>query len=189
MKSGSSAVFFLIVLIVVHPAKAQSIKEDSVFYQTALTNTLSIYKNQLGDQSPFYNGSRYSPIGFVFRTGSPYLISDSFNRGSVVYDDILFDSVYLLYEDMRDLLVSRTNSYLLQLVNQRVSSFIISGYSFVRLIADSLHPGIPKTGYYEILYPGRSQLLKKTFKNIKLWALSNKLTINQTKTKQLFSAA
>ena len=167
MKSGLTAVFSLIVLILVHPANAQTTQEDSIFFQTALTNTLSIYKKQLGDQSPFYNGSRYSPSGFTFRTGSPYFISDSFSLGSVVYDDILFDSVYLLYEDMRELLVSRNNNnYPLQLINQRVSSFNISGHPFIRLTADSLHPGIPKTGYYEILYPGRSQLLKKTFKTI-----------------------
>jgi hypothetical protein len=150
----------------VHPAKAQTAQEDSIFYQTAITNTLSIYKKQLGDQSPIYNGSRYSPTGFIFQSGSPYFISDTFNEGSVVYDDILFDSVYLLYEDMRELLVSRNTNYLLQLVNQRVSSFIISGHSFVRLTSDSFKTDVPKAGYYEILYPGRSQLLKKTLKNI-----------------------
>ena len=167
MKSGLTAVFSLVVLFFVHPVNAQTAQEDSIFYQTALTNTISIYKHQLGDQSPFYNGSRYSPTGYIFRTGSPYFISDSFNLGSVVYDDILFDSVYLLYEDMRDLLVSRNNNnYLLELVNPRVSSFIIAGHPFIRLTADSQHPGIPKTGYYEILYPGRSQLIKKTFKII-----------------------
>jgi hypothetical protein len=166
MKSGLTAVFSLVILTFVHPVNAQTIQEDSIFYQTALTNTISIYKKQLGDQSPFYNGSRYSPTGFIFRTGSPYFISDSFNLGSVVYDDILFDSVYLLYEDMRGLLVARNNNYLLQLVNPRVSSFNISGHPFIRLTADSSHPGIPETGYYEILYAGRSRLLKKTFKTI-----------------------
>jgi hypothetical protein len=166
MKSGLTAVFSLIVLTIVRPANAQSAREDSIFFQTALSNTISIYKKQLGDQSPLYNGSRYSPTGFIFRTGSPYFISDSFDLGSVVYDDILFDSIYLMYEDMRELLVARNNNYLLQLVNQRVSSFNIFGHPFIRLTEDSLHPGIPKTGYYEILYQGRSQLLKKTFKTI-----------------------
>jgi hypothetical protein len=166
MKSGLTAIFFLVVLTFVHPAYAQSEREDSIFFQTSLANTISIYKKQLGDQSPFYNGSRYSPMGYTFRTGSPYFMTDSFDLGSVVYDHLLFDSVFLLYEDMRDLLVSRNNNYLLQLVNQRVSSFMISGHSFIRVIADSLQTGIPQTGYYEILYPGRSLLLKKTFKNI-----------------------
>ena len=167
MKPGLTAVFSLVVITFFHPVNAQTAHEDSIFFQTAVTNTISIYKKQLGDQSPLYNGSRYSPTGFIFHTGSPYFISDSFNLGSVVYDHILFDSVYLMYEDMRELLVFRNHTdYLLQLVNQRVSSFIISGHSFIRLTADSLYPGIPKTGYYEILYPGRSQLLKKTFKII-----------------------
>jgi len=167
MKSGLTAVFSLVVLTIINPVNAQTAQEDSTFYQTAITNTLLIYKKQLGDQSPFYNGSRFSPIGYVFRTGSPYFISDSFNLGSVVYDNILFDSVYLLYEDMRELLVSRNNNnYPLQLINQRVSSFIISEHPFIRLTADSVNPGIPKTAYYEILYQGRSQLLKKTFKSI-----------------------
>jgi hypothetical protein len=166
MKPGLTAVFPIAVLIIVHSAIAQT-GQDSIFYQTAVTNTISIYKKQLGDQSSFYNGSRFSPTGYVFRTGSPYFISDSFYMGSVEYDDILFDSVYLLYEDMRELLVSRNkDNYPLQLINQRVSSFIISGHSFIRVTADSLHPGIPRTGYYEILYPGHSQLLKKTFKTI-----------------------
>src|ERR1700748_1618082 len=101
MKSGLTAVFSLVILTCVQHPTAQTAQEDSIFYQTAITNTISIYKKQLGDQSPFYNGSRYSPAGFIFRTGSPYFISDSFNLGSVVYDDILFDSVYLMYEDMR----------------------------------------------------------------------------------------
>jgi hypothetical protein len=166
MKSGLTAVVFFILFFRVYPIAAQSAADDSIFYQTALANTISIYKKQLGDQSPFYNGSRYSPSGLIFRTGSPYFMSDSFNIGSVVYDDIVFDSVYLLYEDMSELLVSRNNNYLLQMVNQRVSSFIISGHSFIRLVADSLHQGIPGTGYYEILYSGPSQLLKKTFKTI-----------------------
>jgi len=166
MKSGLTAVFPLIVFIISNSAIAQSGQDDSIFYQTAVSNTITIYKMQLGDQSPFYNGSHYSPTGFVFRTGSPYFLSDSFSRGTVVYDDLPFDELNLLYEDLRELLVSKNDNYLLQLVNQRISSFTISGHSFIRLTADSLHARIPKTGFYEILYPGRSQVLKKTYKTI-----------------------
>jgi hypothetical protein len=166
MKPGLTAVFSLIVFAVSNPAIAQSGQDDSILYQTAVSNTVSIYKRQLGDQSPFYNGSRYSPTGFIFRTGSPYFLSDSFSRGSVVYDDLQFEGLNLLYEDLREQLVSKNDNYLLQLVNQRISSFIISGHSFIRLLADSSNAGIPKTGFYEILYPGRSRVLKKTYKTI-----------------------
>src|SRR4051794_12026537 len=105
MKAGLTAAFCVIVVMIVVPADAQLTNQDSIFYQTAVANTISIFKKQWADQSPIYNGSRYSPTGFIFRTGSPYFISDSFKNGSVVYDDILFDSVSLLYEDMRELVV------------------------------------------------------------------------------------
>ena len=117
MKQGLTAVFSLVVITFFHPVNAQTAHEDSIFFQTAVANTISIYKKQLGDQSPLYNGSRYSPTGFIFHTGSPYFISDSFNLGSVVYDHILFDSVYLMYEDMRELLVFRNHTDYLEEAN------------------------------------------------------------------------
>jgi hypothetical protein len=166
MKFSLTAVFSFIILMIGMEANAQTAKEDSLLYQTAITNTISFYKNQLGDQSSLFNGSRYSTNGFIFRTGSPYFLTDSFSRGSVMYDGILFDSLSLLYEDLRELLISKNDNYLLQLVNQRISSFTISDHSFIRLTADSSNSGIPKTGFYEVLYNGRSQVLKKTYKTI-----------------------
>jgi hypothetical protein len=166
MKFRLTAVFPFIVFTISMQADAQSPQEDSLLCQTAISNTISIYKNQLGDQSPLYNGSRYSTTGFIFRTGSPYFLSDSFSRGSVVYDGILFDSLNLLYEDLRELLIVKNDNYLLQLVNQKISSFTISDHSFIRLTADSSSSGIPKTGFYEVLYNGHSQVLKKTYKTI-----------------------
>jgi hypothetical protein len=166
MKTGLPAFLLFIVLCQSPSASAQSTQEDSIIYQTALANTLSVYYRQLGDQSPLYNGSHYSTTGYLFRTGTPYFLKDSFSNGSVVYDDILFDSLSLLYEDLRQLLVVKTENYLLQLVNQRITSFTISGHQFIRLTADSLHPGISRTGFYEILYQGHTTVLKETFKNI-----------------------
>jgi len=164
--SGSPVVFSLVILFFGNPVSAQSVPEDSTLFQTAISNTYSIYYRQLGDQSSFFNGSHYANIGFTFRTGSPYFLSDHFSRGSVVYDGILFDSLFLLYEDLRQLLVAKNESYLLQFVSQRITSFTIAGHAFVRLVADSTHKGIGKPGFYEIIYPGESQVLKETDKNI-----------------------
>jgi hypothetical protein len=167
IKFTLSAVFPLIFLLSGNTVHAQSLQQDSIFYQTALANTISIYYKQLGDQSQLLNGSHYASMGYNFRTGSAYFLSDSFNSGSLVYDGILFDSLSLLYEDLRQLLVAKRESYLLQFINQRISSFIISGHHFIRLVADSTNKGLDKTGFYEILYPGgHIDLLKETAKNI-----------------------
>jgi hypothetical protein len=162
-----SAVFPLIFFLFINTVHAQSLQQDSIFYQTALTNTMAIYYKQLGDQSQLLNGSHYASTGYNFRTGSAYFLSDSFSKGSLVYDGILFDSLSLLYEDLRQLLVVKRESYLLQFINQRITSFIISGHHFIRLVADSTNKGLERTGFYEILYTsGHIQLLKETVKNI-----------------------
>ena len=162
-----SAVFPLIFCLLSNTVHAQSLQQDSILYQIALTNTMAIYYKQLGDQSQLLNGSHYASTGYNFRSGSAYFLSDSFNRGSLVYDGILFDSLSLLYEDLRQLLVAKRESYLLQFVNQRISSFVISGHHFIRLLADSTNKGLNKTGFYEILYTGSQiELLKETIKNI-----------------------
>jgi hypothetical protein len=167
MKFGLPLAFFFCTIFINKAAYSQSKEEDSILFETAISNTISIYNQQLGDQSPVYNGSHYVKPPFTFKTGSPYFLSDTFARNSsVVYDDIQFDSLALLYEDLRELLVSKSTGYLLQLVNQRILSFKISGHKFIRLVSDSLNPGITNTGFYELLYQGRSTVLKKTIKNI-----------------------
>jgi hypothetical protein len=167
MKLGLPAVFPLFIILNNITASAQSGMEDSALYQTAIFNTLLIYHKQLGDQSPMNNGSHYVTSGNVFKTGNPYFLSGGFTGNcTAVYDNIQFDSLNLLYEDLRELVISKTNNYLLQLVNQRITSFDISGHRFVRLVSDSLNTGISKTGFYEIIYQGHSIVLKKTIKSI-----------------------
>jgi hypothetical protein len=166
MKSGLPVILILLWFICCKDAAAQLNSADSISYQSALANTRTIYDKQVGDQSPLYNGSQYVSYGFVFKAGSPYYMSDQFSNGSVVYDGILFSNLPLLYEDLREFLVTKKDGYLLQLINARISSFDISGHQFIRLIADSSNRGIPKTGFYEILYSGRSAVLKKTSKDI-----------------------
>jgi hypothetical protein len=52
------------------------------------------------------------------------------------------------------------------LVNPRISSFSISGHRFIRLVSDSANSGIRETGFYELLYQEKSEVLKWTSKEI-----------------------
>lgn len=167
MKFGFPLVFLFFTIFSNNPAFSQSKEKDSILFQTAVSNTILMYNRQLGDQSPVYNGSHYIKPPFTFKTGTAYFPSDNFAKnGSVVYDNIQFDSLTLLYEDLRELLISKSNGYLLQLVNQRISSFNISGHEFIHLVVDSLNAGITNSGFYELLYQGHLMVLKKTIKNI-----------------------
>jgi len=166
MKFILSAVFFLSPFFSVHSANAQLRGEDSLNFQAAAQKTIAVYYNQLDDQSPLYNGSLYIAYEFLFKTGSPYFSTDKFTNGSLVYNGMLFDNISLLYDDLQQFLILNKTNYPIQLVNERISSFTITGHTFIRLVADSLKTGIHKTGFYQILYPGRTQVLKWTSKNI-----------------------
>ena len=166
MKFGLTAVLLTLCFFSVRPASAQFNTQDSIYYQAALTHTIKVYYNQLGDQSPLYNGSKYIQYPYTFRESTPYFPSDNFNMGTLVYDGMRFDSVALLYDNLRQYLVTSQNGYQLQLINERVSTFSISGHQFIRVVADSSNKEITSTGYYEVLYPGRSRVLKVTNQQI-----------------------
>ena len=167
MKFGLPAIYLLTILLFTIPAAAQSRQEDSIFYQSALTHTISLYFDQVGDQSRLFNGSLYPGFDLTFQTGSAYFLTDKATKGSVVYDNIPYPNLSIFYEDYRQYLVVMDQAYKLKLVNERVSSFTIAGHHFIYLFLDSLNRGIPSEGFYEILYTGRSKLLKYTSKKVR----------------------
>jgi len=167
MKFGLPALYLFTILLFTIPATAQSRQEDSIFYQSALTHTISLYFDQVGDQSRLFNGSLYPGFDLTFQTGSAYFLTDKATKGSVVYDNIPYPNLSIFYEDYRQYLVVMDQAYKLKLVNERVSSFTIAGHHFIYLFLDSLNRGIPSEGFYEVLYTGRSKLLKYTSKKVR----------------------
>ncbi|HEY4935935.1 MAG TPA: hypothetical protein VII44_05110 [Puia sp.] len=167
MKFGLPALNLLTVFLFSYPASAQSQQEDSIFYQSALAHTTSLYFDQVGDQSRLFNGSLYQGLDLTFQVGSPFFLTDKATKGTVVYDSIPYPNLSIFYEDYRQYLVVLDQAFQLKLVNERVSSFTIAGHHFIYLFLDSLNKGIPSAGFYEVLYPGRSKLLKLTYKKIR----------------------
>lgn len=168
MKSGLPAVILLAVLFYSPQISGQSIQEDSILTRSALEHTLAVYYNQLGDQSPIYNGSLYRTYDLNFREGSPYFLGDKATPGgSVVYDSMLFTNIRLIYEDLRQILVVEDEGFKLQLVNERVSAFTIDGHHFVRIYPGSMYSGLPDSGYFELRYPGVTSVLKWTKKKLR----------------------
>jgi hypothetical protein len=168
MKSGLPAVILFVALFHSAQVTGQSIQEDSILNRAALEHTLSVYYNQLGDQSPIYNGSLYRGYDVNFQGGSPYFLSDKATPGgSVVYDSMLFTNVRLVYDDLKQILVAEDEGFKLQLVNERVSAFTIGGHHFVRVFPASLYKGLPDSGFSELIYPGTTSVLKWTKKQIR----------------------
>jgi hypothetical protein len=157
---------FVVIFLKVLHTDAQSTSQDSILYENAYTNALSAYNKQIGDQSPLYNGSIYNRYSFFVKTGSPYFLSENFGKGWVIYDNILFSNLSMLYEDLRKCVVYKRDSEEIQLINERISSFSIQGHHFIRLLPDSSQKNIGISDFYEILYDGPSEVLKNSIKTI-----------------------
>ncbi len=140
---------------------------DSSDYKLAVSHTVSQYYARAGDQATLYNGSVYPYFRFPFASGSPFFLLDTFTSGTVTYDSIRFDGVPLLYDDLREFLVTINIGYWLRLVSERVSSFEVNGSRFVRIVTDSTVRNVLKSGFYEVLYSGRNIVLKKTVKTVR----------------------
>jgi hypothetical protein len=148
-------------------AISQSSAEDSSFYREAISNVVKIYHHSLGEQLGIYNGPRYLQHP-TLNQGHAYFNSSSLEYGTVVYDGILYDSVRLLYDEVKDELVtedfSQTN--FVQLIKQRTSAFTIREHRFVRIDEGTAHASGISSGFYEVLYDGKSRVLKQETKKI-----------------------
>lgn len=167
MKLGLPVFSFFAILIYSGQASAQYAKEDSILYQNALSHTLTVYYDRLGDQAPIYNGSLYRGIEYTFEKGSPYFLLGKTGKGSIVYDNINYPNLSMIYEDYRQNLVVIDQAFQLQLVNEKIRSFTIEGHYFEYVLLDSLNKGLPAAGFYEVLYAGKSKVLKFTTKKIR----------------------
>jgi hypothetical protein len=167
MKFRLSAVFLIAVLLHSIQVSGQSLQEDTILFQTALSRTLAVYYDQLGDQSRLFNGSLYQGYEYVYREGNPYFLNSPVSRiGSVEYDSMLFINVPLIYEDYRQKLVAVDQGFKMQLINERVNSFTIADHHFVRVFPTSQYVGLKENGFYEVVYPGHTKILKWTKKDM-----------------------
>jgi hypothetical protein len=157
------ACFLLLMVLNFIPASGQSLQEDSVFYQSALNHTLAIYFNQLGDQSRLLNGTQFPEYEYSFQKGDPFFMSDKPVPGSIMYDSVYYPNQLLLFDSYRQFVVIVDQSFKLKLVNEKINSFQIGDHHFVRIAENNLS-GLPNTGYYEIVYTGRSRVLNRDLK-------------------------
>jgi hypothetical protein len=151
-------------LLVSHQLSAQFAKNDSIFRQKAISHSIEIYHQSLGDQSGLYNGSLYSAYQFKFKENSyPYFYKD-YAKGSVVYDQVLYTNVDLLYDEVADVVILKDGVRQIRLIKEKISHFSIENNEFVHLEKDNSNN--INSGFYRALYSGKTKVLKKEVKII-----------------------
>ena len=126
--------FLLLLLAFSSKLTAQTVPEDSLLYQKAIDNAVALYHKTIGNQSALYNGSQYVPYSFKFKNGGhPFFYQDVFANGSILYDNVWYRDVQLLYDEVGDFLILKDSLHYTKLISQRIAGFSFLSNQFIRL--------------------------------------------------------
>jgi hypothetical protein len=141
-------------------SQAQPAQPDSSLSPAAARAAL-YYQSYIGSDAAIYNGCAYQP-NYQGVEGSPYFLSDNLTSGGVVYEDLAYTHLLLLYDALMDqAILSDHKGRLLSLPPGKVSQFTMDSHTFIHL-----SPGNIPTGYYELLRPGYATLLVRHTKRL-----------------------
>lgn len=173
-KLAIPGLFLFLLLAYASKLTAQTVSEDSLLYQRAIDNAVALYHKSIGNQSALYNGSQYVPYSFKFKEGGhPFFFKDVFTKGSIIYDNVLYPDIQLLYDEVGDFIILKDSFHYTKLISQRIAGFSFLSNKFIRIEKDSLSRSLISTGFYNLLYAGKVLVLKKEVKTISEEAVSS----------------
>lgn len=138
---------------------------DTSTYQQSVLSLINRFNENIGEGARLFNG-------FVYNGYAPNIQGNAYlddittpQNGTVDYDGQIFENVRMLYDIYADRLVVLLDVYAApcRLVSDKVASFDLHHSHFIR-VADA-GMGI-KTGFYDELYGGRSQVLNRPEKTL-----------------------
>lgn len=158
-------IVFIASLSPLNTLHAQLSIKDSLVHTAAVKNLVATYHKNIGDQTGKYNGSQNAGYTVSFYEGHPYFFLHELSKGSITYDNVVFDNVELLYDEVKDWVILQDSTHRIQLVSERLQGFTVFNQPFIRLEKDANTP-IVTSGFYQVLYDGEIKLYKKEVKII-----------------------
>lgn len=147
--------YCVLLLFIVIPAIGQPSTPDSSFARQAKQQAIRVYEQAMDKQEHVYEGNEYISHDHRIKV-HPYFPVDSLMSGTVTYNGANYHDVKMLYDVVRDELSVQPPEGGYRIRADRVSRFTIGKHQFMRLAGDSAL-GVP-TGFYEVLYHGRSDV-------------------------------
>jgi len=155
--------FYILLICGLSQHVAAQNADDTTLHENAL-NAIGVYYQNLGEESPLYNGSEYIEYAYTLQEGHPFFQVVNFINGNVNVDGMIFHDVPMLYDIVKDQLIIQDfqKVYKINLPADRVQQFFLLGHLFVHLNASDQ----VKTGFYDQLYKGKISLFAKREKKI-----------------------
>ena len=160
--------FFGISLFLFSPFKksySQTISKTNSEHQS-LDRVRALYFKSLSAQSGIYRGVEYTGFPYKLNNGHQFFESIDPVKGSIYYDGLLYNDVPLWYDLVKNqVVVQYTDQFSrISLHNELIAYFSIAKHNFIHIERDPLNKSILSEGFYDIVYPGKSQLLVKRSK-------------------------
>ena len=114
-------------------------------------------------------GTRYD-LSFISLNESPFFLNSQQLTGNLIINHFIFDNLHLLYDTNSDELIYDSGLKLCKLRKEMVKQFSLfelenKKHNFVNLSFTTDDSGI-QTGYFEVLYNGKSALYMKRHKEL-----------------------
>jgi hypothetical protein len=135
--------------------------------QAAIHEAVTSYHLYTDKQSRLYRGIEYFGYSPSIE-GIPFFLENTWQRGHIVYDNIAYDTVLMMYDLVKDRIVilHYNGFYRLSLFGEKIKEFSFLDHHFVRLEHDSLRNSAPVTGFYDMLYTGNVSVVVRRSKFI-----------------------
>lgn len=167
----SPAIFLIVCLIFLYSGAVAQDTDFSKFikaYNNYPEDLFKQYQEKIGEASQILNGPEYF-YDDSDRGGDPYFGDSPFYEGSIIYNGNRYDDLEIGYDIYRDIMfVARYQQGLTsyQLPVERVAGFTLDQHVFIRLIDPDSTSGHPGTGFYELLYNGKTKVIAKRRKKV-----------------------
>jgi hypothetical protein len=135
---------------------------DSALVSGSSKYVINFYNKARHDFNPLYNGLVHYSYTNIDE-GTPYFSGEKWYKGSVIYEDYIYDSVLMKYDLVKDQLIvvaEENNRMPLELFSPRVKEFSYAGLKFLFIPGNgelSL-----KEGFYQQLSNGKIMALCRT---------------------------
>lgn len=143
---------------------AQQSTPDTSVIASAIDYAKVKYDSQRARESAIYNGVQFYPYLHTIE-GIPFFWSPDWQKGTVVYDKVLYRDIFLKYDLVKDQVIitpDNQGGLFVSLFSPRVSEFTFLDYKFIRMGKPGDGTLLPE-GFYRILTTGKlSAFAKKT---------------------------
>lgn len=157
------ALFIFIFLLISSFAYGQLKSADSLLRNNSIFLIKQTYEAKVNGNSQLFNGIEYiDPFLKKSLSGSPYFLTEEWQKGFVFYGDQLYENASLRYNLFQDkLLIEHPQSHVtIELITKKIKYFGMEGHIFIWLSGeDDL-----KEGFHDLLYEGKTMVYARRYK-------------------------